>query len=910
MVQLPKRYDFRQYEEKIYRRWEENGYFTAPTNQNPKTDPHYCIVIPPPNITGELHMGHALNNTIQDILIRYHRMLGKATLWLPGTDHASIATENVVERELLKRGIKKRSLGRERFLRYVWEWKEKYGGIIVRQLRRLGVSCDWSRERFTMDEHLSKAVREAFVRLYNDGLIYRGEYLVNWCPRCRTALSDDEVERRTEEGKLWFLRYPFKEGEEFVEVATTRPETMLGDTAVAVHPKDDRYRHLIGKKIVLPLLGREIPVVADEVVDPDFGTGSVKVTPAHDPTDFEIAKRHKLPFINILNEDGTLNKNAGPYAGLDRYDARQKVLQDLQKKGLLSRVEDYELTLGRCYRCGTVIEPFLSEQWFVRMKPLAEKAIRVVEEKKMRFFPKRWTEFYLQWLREVRDWCISRQLWWGHRIPVFYCDDCGNIFADSETPENCPKCSSTKIRQDEDVLDTWFSSALWPFSTMGWPDFKIKDGVKLFERYFPTNVLVTAREIIFFWVARMAMTSLQFLNKIPFYDVYIHGTILDELGRKMSKSLGNGIDPLEMVEIYGADAVRFSLIMLTVEGQDLKLSPTKFEMGRNFCNKLWNAMRFAIKNIKKLPDLNFRYEELALEDRWILSRLQDVIKVYHNRLQRYLLNPALKTLYDFIWHEFCDWYLELIKPRLSAEGQDSVTAQKVLFVVSDSVLRLLHPFCPFITEHLWDRLFSAAGQEKPKIEGLKDYADKEPMLMIAPMPQVREDLINKEAEEDIALLTELVRGVRNVKAGFGLHAKTKVSVTITSTNRETLLKVLKNRNFLLLMGQMEISAADVELPRPPNSATSICGDVTVFVHLGGLVDIGKERERLKERIKETENRVARLKELLSNEQFLEKAPKEVVEKQRAAVKDAEKLLQKLRENLIKLNESSSPTEGS
>ena len=900
MPQLPPRYDFKQYEEEIYTKWEKEGYFIAPTDEDPASTPHYCIVIPPPNITGELHMGHALNNTIQDILIRYHRMLGKATLWLPGTDHASIATENVVERELARKGLKKRELGREKFLQFVWEWKHRYGGIISKQLRRLGVSCDWSRERFTMDEGLSRAVREAFVRLFNEGLIYRGKYLVNWCPRCRTALSDDEVERKTEKGKLWFLRYPLKDGEGFVEVATTRPETMLGDTAVAVHPEDERYSNLIGREVILPLLERPIPIIADEAVDPEFGTGAVKVTPAHDPVDFEIAQRHKLPFINILNEDGTLNQNAGPYAGLDRYEARNRVLEDLKEKGLLGRIEDYEFALGRCYRCATPIEPFLSEQWFVRMKPLAEKAIKAVQEKRMLFFPKRWTQFYLSWLENVRDWCISRQLWWGHRIPVFYCDDCKNTFADVNSPQNCPKCNSQNIHQDEDVLDTWFSSALWPFSTMGWPDFDTKDGKKLFERYYPTDVLVTAREIIFFWVARMAMTALQFIGEVPFHHVYIHGTILDELGRKMSKSLGNGIDPLEMIEIYGADAVRFSLIMLTVEGQDLKLSPTKFEMGRNFCNKLWNAMRFCITNLTPLVDLDVDPEKLRLEDRWILSRLQRVVQKFHHFMERYLLNPALKTLYDFIWHEFCDWYLELIKPRLKEETDDAVLARKVAFSVADSLLRLLHPFCPFITEHLWHALFEAAGLKKPKISNIKIYAEKEPMLMIAPMPQPREDLVDEEAEEQVTRLIELVRSVREVKSRFGLHAKTEVEVTITAEKQAPLKLFERNKEFLYLTGQIKGLRSGVGLSRPSDSAAAVCGDVTLFVHLGGLVDFEKEKARLKKELQEVERRISRLEGLLANKEFLSKAPEHVVQKQRAALQEAEQLREKLKNSLSQL----------
>ncbi|MCX7703684.1 MAG: valine--tRNA ligase, partial [Planctomycetota bacterium] len=675
-MDLKARYEFKEYEEALYKRWEDGGYFVAPR----EAPLYYCIVIPPPNITGELHMGHALNNAIQDILIRYHRMLGRGTLWIPGTDHASIATENVVERQLAKEGIEKRRLGREEFIKRVWQWKELYGGIIVKQLRRLGVSCDWSRERFTMDEQLSEAVREAFVRLFEEGLIYRGEYLVNWCPRCKTALSDDEVEHIEEGGKFWFLRYPYAEGGGYIEVATTRPETMLGDTAVAVNPEDERYRSVIGREVVLPLIGRRIPVIADDAVQKEFGTGAVKITPAHDFNDFEIAKKHNLMFVNIMNPDGTLNENAGAYKGLDRYEARKRVVEDLQTQGLLGKIEEHSLALGRCYRCNTPIEPYLSRQWFVKMRPLAAPAIKAVKQKKMRFFPERWKEYYLSWLENVRDWCISRQLWWGHRIPVFYCDECENVFADAGAPQRCPKCESERIRQDEDVLDTWFSSALWPFSTMGWPNYKTEDKKGLIERFFPTNVLVTDRGIIFFWVARMAMTSLHFLKNVPFKDVYIHGTILDELGRKMSKSLGNGIDPVEMIEIYGADAVRFSLMMLTVEGQDVRLSQSKFEMGRNFVNKLWNAMRFVLSNLKPIKSERLDRRKMALEDRWILSRLTRLLRGFKGLMKDYRLNEALRSVYEFFWHEFCEWYLELIKPRLKGTGGEKDIAQIVMFI--------------------------------------------------------------------------------------------------------------------------------------------------------------------------------------------------------------------------------------
>ncbi|MCX7805957.1 MAG: valine--tRNA ligase, partial [Planctomycetota bacterium] len=684
-VTLPTTYDPSAVEEKIYRRWESGGAFASSVRRDRRP---YCIVIPPPNVTGVLHIGHALNNTLQDLLIRYHRMKGEEAMWLPGTDHAGIATQNVVEREIYAKEKKTRhDLGREELVRRIWEWREQYGNRIIEQLRRIGCSCDWSRLRFTMDEGLSRAVREVFVRLFNEGLIYRGRYIVNWCPRCRTALADDEVEPRDVRGSLWFIRYPVKgDPSRGLTVATTRPETMLGDTAVAVHPDDGRHRWAVGKRLMLPLMNREIPVVADAAVEKDFGTGAVKVTPAHDRNDFELGRRHGLPEEVVIGEDGIMTGAAGPYRGLDRYEARRRIVEDLGKEGLLEKVEDHAHAVGHCYRCDTVIEPYLSMQWFVKMKPLADLAIRATEERRVVFHPARWEKVYLQWLREVRDWCISRQIWWGHRIPVFYCDEpgCGAMSAEREDISRCPKCGSSRIHQDPDVLDTWFSSALWPFSTLGWPS-----RTPELEYYYPTDTLVTARGIIYFWVARMVMMGEKFMGREPFRHVYIHGTVLDAQGRIMSKSLGNGIDPLEVVAKYGADALRFCLTHMTTEGQDLRLSMERFEEGRNFANKIWNAARFCLTVLegRELARLDGP-DDLAFEDRWVLSRTYSTLEKAEAELEEFDFHGVCETLYHFFWDEFCACYIELVKERLKKDdgrgGRDAAVARRILAHVLDA----------------------------------------------------------------------------------------------------------------------------------------------------------------------------------------------------------------------------------
>ncbi|MDD3605229.1 MAG: valine--tRNA ligase, partial [Kiritimatiellae bacterium] len=701
MNQLEKNYDPKHIEEKWYARWLEKKYFHASSDEGGEP---YCIVIPPPNVTGILHMGHALNNTIQDVLVRWRRMQGRNALWVPGTDHAGIATQNVVERMLHKEKLTRDHLGREAFIQRVWQWREQYGETIIGQLKKLGASCDWDRERFTMDEGLSSAVAEVFIRLYEKKLIYRGNYIINWCPRCQTALSDEESEHRDQAGKLYHIRYPIKGGKrkkDYVVVATTRPETLLGDVAVAVNPRDERYGSLLEKTLELPILKRELKVIQDDFVDPAFGTGLVKVTPAHDPNDFEMGRRHGLPEINVMNDDGTMNEAAGPYAGMDRFECRKKILADLEEAGLIDKIEDHANAVGHCYRCHTMVEPRLSPQWFVKMKPLAGPALEAVQAGRIRFVPDRWTKVYTEWMENIRDWCISRQIWWGHRIPVFYCDACGHEWAAKGQPDKCPKCADANIRQDEDVLDTWFSSWLWPFSVFGWPE--ENEDLKF---YYPTASLVTASEIIFFWVARMIMAGMEFMDDIPFTDVYIHGTVRDDTGRKMSKSLGNSIDPLTIIEKYSADALRFSLIMLTATGQDVFLSDDKFEIGRNFGTKIWNAARYMQMQSPELPEgfdnPEFTAGSLSPDDAHILAKLNETISACTESLERFRFNDTAKALYEFFWHQFCDWYVESSKQVLY--GEDAGRKQQVLTVMHyafSSALRLLHPIMPFLTEELW-----------------------------------------------------------------------------------------------------------------------------------------------------------------------------------------------------------------
>jgi len=884
---LSTRYDPTPVERKWYAAWEaQKNFHAGPENDGAP----YCIVIPPPNVTGALHMGHALNNTLQDILVRWRRMLGRNTLWMPGTDHAGIATQNVVEKVLAGENLRREDLGRDRFLERVWQWKEEYGSRILEQLKRVGCSCDWERLRFTMDEGLSRAVREAFVTLHERGLIYRGKYLINWCPRCRTALSDDEVDHEEHAGSLWFIQYPFKDEPRLhLTVATTRPETMLGDTAVAVNPSDERFRDLIGQTLVLPVVEREIPIIADDFVDPEFGTGAVKVTPAHDPNDFEMGRRHGLDQVNVMNEDGTMNENSGDYDGMDRYECREALLEELRQKMLLEATEPHTHSVGHCYRCHCVIEPYLSDQWFVKMRPLADPALRASAAGTVKFHPQRWQRVYETWLENVRDWCISRQIWWGHRIPAWHCDDCGAVTVARSDPDKCSRCGSEKIRQDEDVLDTWFSSALWPFSTLGWPD-----ETPMLRTYYPTSVLITDRGIIYFWVARMVMMGLQMRGEVPFGDVYIHGTILDEAGRKMSKSLGNGIDPIEIIDRYGADAMRFSLVMLTVEGQDVKLSVDRFEMGRNFANKVWNAARFALMNLASGKGGD---GDLAIEDRWILSRLEATRETVTNALERFHFNEAIRALYEFTWREFCDWYLEIIKQRLADGSAGPV--RRVLAHVMDSILRMLHPFMPFVTEEIWQHLRARVA------EGDLDWAGVtfSEALICAHWPKAEKERRDAGAEETLGRLQDIIRGVRNIRSKLNVPERKPLPVVISVPDEASGEILRRHERILRDFGYIESAEIGVALEKPKQSATDVIGPIQVFVPLAGVLDIDAEKTRLLKRIDAQETRLNGLLKKLATENFLQRAPKNVVESERARRTEIEDQIDKLRKSLAELEDN-------
>ena len=875
--ELPKVYEPREVEGRVYEMWEKNGCFEG--HRDPDKRP-FTIVMPPPNVTGQLHMGHAMDCTLQDILIRFKRMQGYAALWVPGTDHAGIATQIKVEEELRKsEGLTRYDLGREKFLERVWDWKHKFGNRIVEQQKKLGASCDWSRARFTMDEGLSNAVRHVFVSLYNKGLIYKGSRIINWCPHCVTALSDAEVEYKEKPGHLWHIRYPIA-GEEgrYVTVATTRPETMLGDTGVAVNPEDGRYRDIVGKKCILPLVNKEIPIVADAYVDMEFGTGCVKMTPAHDPNDFEVGLRHNLESIRVLDDNGKVVEGYGRYSGMDRYEARKAIVADLEEGGYLVKVEEHTHNVGTCYRCGTDVEPIISAQWFVKMEPLAREALRVVNDGEVKFVPDRFSKIYTNWMENVHDWCISRQLWWGHRIPAWTCEDCGGMTVSETDPTECQHCHSTHIHQEEDVLDTWFSSALWPFSTLGWPDESSED----FKYFYPTDVLVTGYDIIFFWVARMIFSACEHTGKPPFHTVFIHGLVRDDKGRKMSKSLGNGIDPLEMADQYGADALRFNLITGNSPGNDMRFYTERCEAMRNFANKIWNASRFLMMNLTidrcELPD------RLELEDKWILSKLNSVIPEVTENMERYELGVAAQKVYDFIWDSYCDWYIELTKTRLQGEDEDSkLRAQQVLCYVLTETLKLLHPFMPFITEEIWQALPHSG-----------DY------LMLQQWPQHRAELDFPEEEKAMELIMDAIRGVRARRAEMNVPPSKKAQLTVSTLERAVFeqgipfLKRLAYASDVTVEGVADAGSDDAMTAQGMVTVTTHAA--RLFMPLAELVDLEKEKARIEKELKKNRAELEKLEAKLGNPGFVNKAPAHVVEAEQDRAKKLRALLAKLEES--------------
>ncbi len=859
---LQTKYEPSSVEKKIYKFWEDNNCFLADINT---TGEPYSIVMPPPNVTGQLHLGHAIDNTLQDILIRWKRMQGFNTLWVPGTDHAGIATQVKVEESLAAEGLTKFDLGREKFIEKTWQWKDKYHDRIVKQLKSLGCSCDWTRERFTMDEGCSKAVREVFVRLYEKGLIHRGKYIVNWCSKCHTTISDIEVEHKDVESGLWYLSYPIKDSKEYLVVATTRPETMLGDTAVAVNPKDERYSKLIGRKIILPIVGREIPIIADDYVEPEFGTGAVKITPAHDQNDFEVSRRHQLEEVVVIDKNGMMNENAGKYTGLSTIACRDKILGELKILNVLLKEEKFNHSVGHCYRCDTIIEPYVSKQWFVKMNQLARPAIGAVIEGKTRFVPERFNQVYLSWLENIRDWCISRQLWWGHRIPVWYCLDCGEMICSRVTPTTCTKCKSTNLEQDPDVLDTWFSSGLWPFSTLGWPE-ETAD----LDIYYPNSVLVTGRDIIFFWVARMMFLSLEFMGEVPYSEVFIHGLILDAQGRKMSKSLGNGVDPIEIIDNYGADILRFMLVTGNTPGNDLKFQMDRLDGVRNFANKVWNAARFVLMNLEDY-DNSLAMIDYSLADNWILGRLSATITNVTEALDNYELGEAAKFIYEFTWNNFCDWYIELVKTRLfGKESEESRrTAQGVCLKVLTATLQLLHPFMPFITEEIWQSLpndgNSIMKSVWPQAEISSDFTD-----------------VQKSMEE----IMETIRSIRNIRAEMGIAASKKITVLFYSKNKNVQKNFEQNENYFKQMAGVEkiefIKNDDVRLS---TSGSAVLSHVEIFVPLGGAVDLQLEINRLEKELKQLADEKNRIIRKLNDENFVAKAPEVVIMKEKVKLED-------------------------
>ncbi|MFC1666795.1 valine--tRNA ligase [Candidatus Omnitrophota bacterium] len=871
MKEIPSRYNPQEIEKAIYSKWEREGLFSARPSLSKKP---FTIAIPPPNVTGILHMGHALNNTLQDILIRWKRMQGFASLWVPGTDHAGIATQNVVEKKLAKEGKMRDDLGREEFLREVWKWQKEHGSVIIDQLKRLGSSCDWDRLRFTMDKEYSRAVTEAFGSLWSrppTGEIYPGERIINWCPRCKTALSDEEAPHQEKKGFLYYIKYPIKGSDKSVTVATTRPETMLGDVAVAVNPKDNRYKKLIGKKLILPIIEREIEIIADSFVDKKFGTGAVKVTPAHDPNDFEIGGRHKLKPVLIMNIDGTMNENAGRFNGMDRFNAREGIVKELEEKGLLVKTEPHQHAVGHCYRCHTIVEPYLSNQLFVSMRKLAQPAIEAVRKGRVKFYPKRWTKVYLNWMENIRDWCISRQIWWGHRVPLYFCKDCriGVISPtiNSETPGKCPRpeCGSSNLEQHEDVLDTWFSSWLWPFATLGWPE-KTKD----LEYFYPTSTLVTAPEILFFWVARMIMAGMEFMKEIPFKDVYIHGTVRDATGRKMSKSLGNTIDPIEIIDEFGTDALRYSMIAITSTGQDVYLSKEKFHIGRNFANKIWNASRFVLMNIEpqsvqQEEDRRIRPREanLSVADRWILSRLNNTIGSVTKSLENYRFNEAEALIYDFFWHDFCDWYVEMVKPEITGDRVKSSDAkrdiiERVLIHVLEDSLKLLHPFMPFVTESIWQNI-----KERKSI-------------MVASWPKPDSSYVKKDIERNMKIVKDIIISIRNIRSDMDISYSKRLTVFLSPLKKGKDVKLEDGVGYIRHLAKLEELIIQKCEKKPEHCASAILEGFNIFIPLEGVIDVEAERSRLVKKMDDLDRQLKFSMKKLKDKKFITRAPEKIV----------------------------------
>ncbi|MEW6428597.1 MAG: valine--tRNA ligase [Thermodesulfobacteriota bacterium] len=879
--ELSKTYEFHDIERKWYTFWEETRTFRATMEEG---RPAFSIVIPPPNVTGVLHVGHALNNTLQDVLVRYRRMQGYNTLWLPGTDHAGIATQNVVERQLSAEGVSRHDIGRQTFVERVWQWKEESGGKIIHQLKRLGCSCDWERERFTMDEGLSRAVREVFTRLYKEGLIYRGDYIINWCPRCHTALADLEVEHEATAGKLYHIRYPFASGNGFLVVATTRPETMLGDTAVAVHPADERYADLAEKAVLLPLVNRKIPIVFDTHVEKDFGSGALKVTPAHDLNDFEIGRRHDLPALQVIDESGIMKEAAGHYAGLDRFACRKKIVADLEAAGLLEKIEEHQHGVGHCYRCNTVVEPSLSKQWFVSVKPLAEEAVRAVKEERIRILPRMWENTFYDWMDNIRDWCISRQIWWGHQIPAWTCADCGELLVSVETPAACPKCQGSSLLQETDVLDTWFSSALWPFSTLGWPE-----TTRELATFYPTSVLVTSFDILFFWVARMMMMGIHFMKEIPFRDVYLHALVRDKDGQKMSKSKGNVMDPLVIMDKYGTDALRFTLAAFAAQGRDIRLSEERIEGYRHFINKIWNAARFALSHLEDCEEERqclLEIESLDLPHQWILSRTNTAVASVCASLDSYNFNEAASAIYQFVWHEFCDWYLEWIKPSLYGEVEEEKrVSRRVLLRVMETLLKLLHPFSPFVTEEIWHSLPGARRS-----------------IMLEDFPAWQADLDNPEAESAAAVVMGIVTGLRNIRSESAIHPGAEIDATIICANDTRASIIAACGNTIIHLTRVRNLNIFSEGGRPKGAASYLFNDIEIYVPLQGLVDAGREMEKLSAQAAKLRQQLEKIENKLANAQFIANAPEDIVAKEREKSESLRTNLEKMDAGLARLRE--------